>query len=249
VNSDSFGPEAWSPLAKALVAYWTGHQDAVLLVHSDEGEPDPMPVALFFRGIDAMSEVDRHALELARGRVLDGGACVGSVTLALQDQGLEVVAVEVIPEAVEIMRSRGVEDPREGRLEDIAASQEYDTVLLLMNGAALAGTLSGLPRFLDVLDGLVAPGGQVLLDSTDLRERAVNVGESTDGMAEEYPGEFHYQVEFDGDRGAPFPQLFVDPGTLARVASVQGWTTEICCAASDGDYLSRLTRTAEKGED
>lgn len=247
MGTDSFGPEAWRPLAQALVAFQAGDGDASLLVYSDEGEPDPMPVALFFRGVDAMREVDKQALILVRGRVLDGGACVGSVTLLLQSLGVDVTAVEVIPEAVEIMKSRGVKDPRGGRLGDLPRTREFDTVLLLMNGAALAGTLSGLPEFLDILDGLLAPGGQVLVDSTDLRDRWAAGQVGVDWAEGEYPGEFHYQVEFDGERGAPFPQLFVDPDTLATVASERGWTATVCWEGIDGEYLARLTRT-EGGE-
>jgi SAM-dependent methyltransferase len=246
MHTASFGPAAWEPLAAALVAFQGGEHEALLLVHSDEGVPDPMPVSLFFRGPDEMREVDREALRLTRGRVLDGGAGVGSVTLALQDRGFEVTAVEVIPEAVEIMRGRGVADAREGRLGELPRERVYDTVLLLMNGTALAETLSGVPAFLEILDGLVAPGGQILLDSTDLLEGEEIQPMGPDWEAGEYPGELHYQVEFRGERGAPFPQLFVDPKTLARIAGGEGWTSTVCWKGEEGEYLVRLTRTAEK---
>ncbi|MCJ7630721.1 MAG: methyltransferase domain-containing protein [Longimicrobiales bacterium] len=240
-----FGEEAWAPLARALVAYFQGDREAVLTVHADDGEPDAMPVSLFFRSGDELRDVDREALALARGRVLDVGAGVGSLSLILQEGGAAVTSVEVIPEAVEIMVARGVRDPREGRVEDLPTSRDFDTLLMLMNGAALAGTLSRLLPLLQTLDGLVAPGGQILLDSTDILERAGSLLGDATWDEGEYPGELQYQMEFRGDRGAPFPQLFIDPRTLGKVASQGGWRMELAWQGGAGEFLARLTREGE----
>lgn len=237
-----FGPEAWAPLAMALVAYDQGDRGATLWVQADEGEPDPMPVSLFFRTREKLREVDRAALSMARGRVLDVGAGVGCLSLILQEEGSSVTAVEVIPEAVEIMTGRGVKDAREGRIEDLPAGPDFDTLLLLMNGAALAGTLAGLPRFLQTLAGLLASGGHVLLDSTDVLDGEEEAADPQGWGEGEYPGEFQYQMEFQGQRGAPFPQLFIDPATLKRVAAEGGWRMELVWQGAEGDYLARLTR-------
>jgi hypothetical protein len=88
--------------------------------------------------------------------------------LALQESDAAVTAVEVIPEAVDIMSLRGVRDVRFGRVEELPEKRNFDTVLALMNGAALSGTLHRLPSFLQTLKELLAPGGQILLDSTDI---------------------------------------------------------------------------------
>lgn len=235
-----FGPEAWAPLAEALLAFTEGDEEAVLLVHSDEGEPDPMPISLFFRPVHALREVDGAALSEVRGRVLDVGAGVGSISLALQEAGADVTAVEVIPEAADIMVERGVMKVLKERIQDLPASGGFDTVLVLMNGASLAGTLKGLSPFLRVVGGLLAPGGQVLLDSTDLLgEEALS--EALEWEEGEYPGEVQYQLEFGGKRGAPFPQLFVDPGTLERVANGEGWAMETVWKNAEGEYLARLS--------
>ncbi len=198
-----------------------------------------MPVALFFRSRDQLRPADREALALVRGRVLDGGAGVGALALILQEEGVPVTALEVIPQGAEIMKARGLADVRTGRLEDLQAGTPYDTLLLLMNGTALAGTLRAFPAFLATLKGLLAPGGQLLMDSTDLLEGE----EWKPGLGEDgYPGELQYQMEFRGQRGAPFPQLFLDPGTLARVAEEDGWQVEVVWEGEGGEYLARLTR-------
>jgi len=208
-----------------------------------------MPVSLFFRTLEDLREVDRAALSLARGRVLDVGAGVGCLSLILQEGERSVTAVEVIPEAVEIMAKRGVRDAREGRIEDLPRRREFDTLLLLMNGAALAGTMAGLPRLLRTLAGVLAPGGHVLLDSTDVLEEGGEAAGPQAWEEGEYPGEFQYQMDFQGQRGAPFPQLFVDPGTLRKAAEEGGWRMELAWQGVQGDYLARLTRQGEKAPD
>ena len=265
MREELFGPSAWGPLARALADFHAGVRTATLRVYSDEGELDPMPAAVFFRGREGLRPADREALARVRGRVLDGGAGAGSLALLLQADGVEVTAVEVIPEAVEIMRARGVLDARAGRLEDLPETGAFDTILLLMNGTALAGTLDGLAPLLQALARLLAPGGQVLVDSTDLgeggAEGVMEVGEGREGHArregeeggggadadEAYPGELHYQLEYRGTRGAPFPQLFVDPGTLVHAAGEEGWDVEVVWRGEEEEYLARLTRREPRG--
>ena len=229
-------------MARALAAYAGGDEGATLTVHTDEGDTDSMPVSLFFRSREDLRDVDREALALARGRVLDVGAGVGSLSLVLQDRGLSVTAIEVIPEAVEIMTRRGVRDARLGRVQELGSSQDFDTVLMLMNGTALAGTRAGLLPLLRTVEELLASGGQILMDSTDLTEGGGN--EEGDGTEDENgsQGELHYQLEFQGERGAPFPQLFLDPLTLETMVLEGGWRMELVWQGDSGEYLSRLTR-------
>jgi len=245
-----FGPEAWGPLARALEAYVRGEVDATLTVHTDEGEADPMPVALFFRSSQELREVDRVALDRSRGSVLDVGAGAGSMALALQEAGKTVTAVEAVPEAAAIMRERGVRRVRVGQLQELSFRERFDTILLLMNGAALAGTLEGLPALLKELERRLAPGGQVLVDSTDVLAGAREGDAPSLHSGEDYPGDLQFQLEFHGEKGSPFPQLFVDPATLTEVAGPLGWEVETVWTGEAGEYLARLTRQerAESGD-
>jgi hypothetical protein len=135
-------------------------------------------------------------------------------------------------------------------VQELSFPKRFDTILLLMNGASLAGTLAGLPALLKELERLLAPGGQVLVDSTDLLAGG-SEGEAHSLLSvEDYPGNLHFQLEFQGEKGSPFPQLFVDPEALAEVAGLHEWNSETVWKGEAGEYLARLTRRerAEAGD-
>ena len=235
--------DPWKPHAAALEAYHRGKKEAVLVVY-DDFERDEVPVSYFFRTPDQFPAVERLALDLCRGRVLDVGAGSGCHSLALQDRGFEVTAIEILPSLVRVLRERGVRDARPATWMDVQA-EPFDTVFMMMNGLGLTETLAGLRRFLSEARRLVRRGGQVLADSTDVRARldpeAGRTGalERADGR---YVGELHFQIEYEGQRGEPFPQLYVDANTLIGYAREAEWGCEIVRDPDEyGHYLARLT--------
>ena len=242
----------WEPHARALLSFERGDTDASILVVDDLGDSDLLPAAWFFRGEDELPLLERTALDLCTGRVLDVGAGAGCHALALMDRGHSVCAVEILPELVELLGRRGVTDARPGSVFAPPAGQ-WNTVLMLMNGWGLPETLSGLERFFAVVDRLVAPGGRIVADSTDMRrfatgwrsEGGIPLALREDGR---YVGEIQFQLEFAGRRGDPFSQLYVDPDTLSVIAGRAGWNVEIVGQGENGAFLSVLRRSGGQVE-
>jgi len=225
-----------------MEAFHRGKHDATMVVY-DDFERDEVPLSYFFRSPEEFPPLEQFALELCRGRVLDVGAGSGCHSLALQARGLEVTAIEILPSLVRVLQERGVEDARVATWMDVEAPP-FDTVFMMMNGLGLTETLEGLRGFFRQAGRLVARGGQVLADSTDVRARldpeAGRTGalERRDGR---YVGELHFQIEYEGQRGDPFPQLYVDPNTLMRIAREEEWSCDIVLGPDEyGHYLARL---------
>ena len=221
-----------------MAAFHDRGEDVGVTVRNDFGQTEEIRASFFFRTEDAFEEWESIALRRCGPRVLDIGAGVGAHALVLQARGHEVTALDVIPEAVRIMRERGVEDAREGALLAVPFGQVYDTVILLMNGSMIAETLSGLDRLLGAVATVLEPGGALILDSTDLRDDVHEEGDD-DG----YIGELHYQLSVGEHVGEVFPQLFVDPDTLDTRARLAGWDMEVIWRGSDGRYLALMSVT------
>ena len=155
LNGPSGYGERWGPLGRALLDFHHGATSARITVHTDLWVDEPTPVEEFYRPNDQpLPELERTALGLCRGRTLDLGAGAGRHALDLHRRGFEVTAIDVAPEAVEVMRERGVTDARCGDFTAVTG-ERFDTILLLMHGIGLVGTLEGLTRFLNEAKNLL----------------------------------------------------------------------------------------------
>ncbi len=231
-------------LGQALLAYHHGNADAALIVHCNVADDEPLPAAYFFRTLLLMPELERLALDECRGRVLDLGAGAGCHSLELQSRGFEVKAVDESGGAAQVMTERGVRTVARHDVFDPLPATElpYDTLLLLMNGLGLTGTLEGLDRFLAHARTLLAPGGQILATSSDVRY----LYEDEDGalmlnLNGPYYGEVEYSLSYAGKTGASFPWLFVDAALLNDAAETAGYSAEFLGEDDDEQYLVRLT--------
>jgi SAM-dependent methyltransferase len=187
---------------------------------------------------------DEMACHYARGHVLDVGAGAGCISLFLQTMGLKVTAIEIAPDAVDVMRRLGVRDARCGDFFDLPADEQWDTILLMMNGIGFVGMLDGLDRFLAKAHTLLKPGGQILFDSSDLALSELS-DQDYRGDKSTYRGEVWYQLEYKGVRGAPYYWLYIDQHLAEQHAVAAGYDFELLEEAEDGYYLARLT-VAEK---
>ncbi|MBE1527958.1 SAM-dependent methyltransferase [Sphingopyxis sp. OAS728] len=222
----------------ALLDCYRGDDQATLLVYQD-GERDDVPAAFWLR--ETLDPLEAMALDHCRGRVLDLGAGSGLHAIELERRGFDVVAVDISPACVVIMRERGVTDARVADLYDFADGR-FDTIACLCNGLDKVGRLTDLPYFLDRMRTLLAPGGQLLADSFDLgaaadpKDRARIEARQKQGR---YVGELDLQFEYRGTKSDIFPVLHVDRETLGITAAAAGWSTTIL-SSRGGHYLARL---------
>jgi SAM-dependent methyltransferase len=228
---------AYDPHGAALLDYERGATDAMLACEQD-GERDDVPAAFWFR--TEIDPIEAAALDLCRGRILDVGGGTGVHALLLQARGHAVTAIDVDAAAVEIMRRRGVRDARQADLDDFD-SGPFDTVISICNGLDKVGKLRDQPRFLHAMRALLAPGGQLIVDSFDLRigadaARALIAAKTAQGR---YFGEIDLRFSYGGLVGAPFTVLQVDAEALGEVARTSGFGCDILQRRA-GHYLARL---------
>lgn len=221
---------------KAILDYWRGDTAATLLVHNNYGEPEPMPVRTFFRTEAELSDLEQYAIDICRGHVLDVGAGAGRHSLILQ-QKFSVTAIDISPECVAVMRERGVKQALQADVFTYAPEIRFDTILLLMNGLGIAGNLQQLPGFLTTLKQLLASGGQILMDSCDVSYLVEDTFPQ-----DRYVGEITYQFEYQGEKEAVFPWLYLDSWRLRQAAWQVGLRSQVIYEAETGEYLARLTK-------
>lgn len=235
---------AQDPLGTAIQDYWNGKKNAVVQVYADQADPDELPVSYLFREEGEMPAREQYTLGLCKGKVLDVGAGAGSHALALQKKGIDVMALEISPKAAAVQKARGVEQVLIGDFFALTP-QPFDTLLLLMNGIGIAGTLEKLPQFLTTCTQWLATGGQILLESSDI----LYLYEEEDGsvlldLNGAYYGELTYIMEYQQERSEPFGWLFLDFDLLQQYAQEVGLKAELLLQEEDAHYIARLTAAA-----
>lgn len=222
-------------LGQAIYDHHTQNSPGELWIHNTYGPIEAMPIDAYFREEDDMPDLEWLALNECRGRVLDVGAGAGSHALQLQERGFEVKAIDISPLAVKVMKERGVKN---AETKDIFSydGEQFDTILLLMNGIGLAGDIENLNKLLAIFKNMLAKGGQLLFDSSDIAYLYEG-----NLPADKYYGEITYQYEYKNQKTDWFNWLYIDEHKLTEVALSAGFSTEILYEDEFKQYLVRLT--------
>jgi SAM-dependent methyltransferase len=228
---------------KAILDYQTNNNPEDLTTETSISEEDEMSVAYLFRSYDEMPKIEQKALQLAKGRILDVGCGAGSHSLTLQnDRNLDVISIDISENAIQACTLRGLKQAKVQNLMTFE-NETFDTIIVLMNGPGICGKLKNIPAFLLKLKSLLNPGGQILMDSSDI---IYMFDEDEDGgkwipSENEYYGETIFNITYKGEKEAPLDWLFLDYNTLQNAAFANGLKCELILEGEHYDYLAKLS--------
>jgi SAM-dependent methyltransferase len=225
---------------KAILDFQTNNSPEDLVTETNISEADEMSVGYLFRSFNEMPKIEKKALQLTKGKVLDVGCGAGSHSLYLQEKGFEVIAIDISENAIKACELRGLKNALAKNLLDLE-NESFDTILLLMNGTGIFETLSKTSKYLQKLKSLLNPNGQILLDSSDI---IYMFDENEDGSyiipVDGYYGELTFTVSYKNETEEPFPWLYLDYNTLQNAAHTIGLQCELVLEGKHFDYLARL---------
>lgn len=227
------------PVGKAILEYAKTKKPDDIVVSSDICEDDIIPVEVLFRNAQQMPELEVLALEKCQGKILDVGAGAGAHAIELNNRGFDVTAIDTSIGAVEYMKSQGINAKAVNFFE--YAGEKYDTILMLMNGIGIAGTLANLEKTFNHCKTLLNPGGKIICDSCDIKY----LYEDEDGsmwvdLNSEYYGNFRFQMHYKKESGSWFDWLYVDFDNLFKVAKKTGLKA-VRAYENDDNYLAEIT--------
>lgn len=228
---------------KAMYDFQTNNSPENIITETSISEEDEMSVEYLFRSYDEMPKIEQKALQLATGKILDVGCGAGSHSLSLQnDRNLDVASIDISGKAIETCRLRGLKNAQVQNVLDFEG-EKFDTILLLMNGTGIFGKLENCNKYLSKLKSLLNPGGQILIDSSDI---IYMFDEDEDGgkwipSETEYYGELTFTISYKGEKEETFDWLYLDYNTLQNAAIANGLKCELIIEGEHYDYLAKLS--------
>ncbi|MDI9311794.1 MAG: class I SAM-dependent methyltransferase [Limnohabitans sp.] len=231
---------------KAILDYQTNKDPRNLITETNISEPDEMSVAYLFRNYKEMPKLEQKALQLCKGKVLDVGCGAGSHSLYLQEKGFCVTAIDISPNAIEACKLRGIKKSVVKNILDLDSTNEeskFDTILLLMNGTGIFGTLKDVSKYLQKLKSLLTDNGQILIDSSDI---IYMFDQDEDGAfevpANGYYGELTFSIHYKDETEEVFPWLYLDYNTLQNACFANDLKCELIQEGEHFDYLAKITK-------
>lgn len=226
---------------KAILDFQTNNSPSAIITETNISEADEMDVAYLFRTYKEMPKLEKKALQLSKGKVLDIGCGAGSHSLYLQnDKNLEVTSIDISENAIQACELRGLKKAKILNILDLE-NEKFDTILLLMNGTGIFRTLAETSKYLLKLKSLLAANGQILIDSSDI---IYMFDEDEDGSkwipGDGYYGELTFTISYKNQTEEPFPWLYLDYNTLQNAAFANGLQCELVEEGKHFDYLARL---------
>lgn len=227
-------------LGTALLDYYHGNYTEDIINETNISEEDVLPLPYFFRKHSEMPVLEKAALKLCQGKVLDVGCGAGCHSLYLQKKGMQVTAIDTSKGAVDVCKLQGVEDVRHLSLLELR-DEKFDTILLLMNGTGIFQKLEYVSMYLKHLKSLLTPSGQILIDSSDL-QYMYDQGEEG-GIwipADRYYGELEYTIKYKGEVSKAFDWLYIDENLFESACLNESLRFEIKSRGENYDYLVRI---------
>lgn len=230
------------PFGEAVQDFLTTREPSFIDVKMDLAEDEQLPVQYLLRDYSDMPSLERKALHWCSGDILEVGCGAGSHALILQNRDFNVKAIDISPQLCQAARQRGV---KECEVADIFSynGPKVDTILMLMNGIGLSGTLDGAKKLLTHMKTLLNSGGSLIFDSSDIVYLYMNEDGSADIdiASNKYYGEVEYTLGYKGAFAKPFSWLFLDRDSMEQLAEECGYKVQMVIDGEHYDYLCKLT--------
>ena len=226
----------------AMLDFQTNNSPENILTETSISDQDEMLVDYLFRSYSQMPMIEQKVLKLCFGKILDVGCGAGSHSLYLQNEkNLEVFAIDISENAIKTCKLRGLKNAFVKNILDLE-NQKFETILLLMNGTGIFGTIDNTALYLEKLKSLLNTNGQILIDSSDLKYMYDEDDfDYLKNNSKKYYGEIEFNITYKNQKEEPFNWLYLDFEMLKSISSKIGFDCKLIIEGNNFDYLAQLT--------
>ncbi|MGH7551515.1 MAG: class I SAM-dependent methyltransferase [Longimicrobiales bacterium] len=240
--------ESQDAFGHALLDHLDG-QETYEIIERDDGLIDISASAeRYFAPFAAWSPLEQAAAQRAVGRVLDVGCGAGRFAVHLQEQGREIVAIDVSPLAIAVCKRRGVRDARVLSITAVPRSLgRFDTILMMGNNFGLFGSRLRARWLLRRFRRNTSPEARIIaqvldpFQTTDPFHLAYQEANRRRGRMS---GQIRMRVRYRKYATPWFDYLFVSLDELRDIVDETGWHVAEVIGTSGPLYIVQLEKSA-----
>lgn len=182
----------------------------------------------YFLPFEEWPEIEKSAIEFARGKILDIGLGAGRVCLHLQKMGHQCVGIDNSPNAVKVASARGVSRVLNMAFEEVGNLNEvFDTVTMFGNNFGLFGNREKAREMLGILHKITSEKAVILAESvdplqTDLSDHIEYQKKNRSGG--KLPGQLKIRVLYRKFKTPWFEYLIVTQNEMKDIMKGTGWS-------------------------
>ena len=239
LNRDAFGRMLKAFFYREEVWETIEREDGYLVINEN--------VHAYFASYKYWPEIEKRAIRLAGGRVLDIGAGAGRVALSLQRRGHAVTAIDNSPLSIIVCKMRGVKNAETLSVEEIDKFRfsSFDTVIMFGNNFGLFGSADKAKDLLRILYRITSPKALILAGSDDFsnyNHPAFTDYYKLNEKRGRMPAQFRMRVRFRKYIGDWFDFLFVSPDQMKDILRDTGWKVRNIINSEDTKYIAVLSK-------
>ncbi len=239
INKDAYGQEMW--------AFFKG-KESYEVIERDDGFIDLSTGApAYFAEFKDWPKIQKQAIKLTKGKVLDVGAGVGRVSLYLQKKRFDVIAIDNSPLAIKICKKRGVKHAKVLPIERISTfkASAFDTIILFGNNFGLFGSYNKAKKLLKVFHRITSPDALIISENLDPSKTKDPVHLSYHKFNRKrgrMPGQIRMRLRFKKCVGDWFDYLFVSKDELKDILKGTGWKVRKFISSDGPTYAAIIEK-------
>jgi SAM-dependent methyltransferase len=233
---------------KQLLAQFYGQEPTAEIIERDDDYIDTgSEPGYYFTRRDEWRELERKAVDLARGRILDVGCGAGRHALYLQEKGFDVTGIDNSPGAIKVCRLRGLKRALVRPIEEIDKFRRnsFDTILMMGNNFGLFGGAENARLILEKMSRVTKPDARIIAGTrdpykTDLKEHLEYL--RFNKRRGRLPGQIRIRVRYGKTVGDWFDLLFVSPDEMRKILEKTDWRVREFLDSGSANYFAVIEK-------
>lgn len=230
-----------------LAQYNSQNKTAEIIERDDNYIETGSSAGQYFTEYRQWSPIEKKAIKMAEGRVLDVGCGAGRHALFLQEKGFDVTGIDNSPGAIKVCKLRGLKKAFVRSIEEVDKFKpvSFDTILMMGNNFGLFGSREKARTILKIFSRITAPEAQIIAGTlnpykTDNPDHLqyLKLNKRRGRMA----GQIRMRIRFGRAVGEWFDYLFVSPAEMEMILQDTDWQLKQLIESESANYFAVIVK-------